>query len=87
MERIDKIPGISANSPQAGMFVMVKVEQVASTGMGFATGVLEHGGVSVLPGAAFGASTEHFVRLSLTHPINIMSKAFDRIESYVASLK
>lgn len=86
LERIRRIDGISANTPQAGMFVMMNVEGIGVDGLAFAAGLLEHGGVSVLPGAAFGGITAHFVRLSLTHPVHVMSKAFDRIERYIASL-
>lgn len=87
LERIDRIPALSANRPSAGMFIMVNVASVASDGLVFATGLLEDTGVSVLPGAAFGEITNQFVRLSLTHPVHVMSKAFDRIERYIASLK
>lgn len=86
LERIARIPGLSANVPEAGMFVMVNVAQLQTDGLAFSTELLEHGGVSVLPGAAFGDSGRYFVRLSLTHPVHIMSKAFDRIEAYTASL-
>jgi len=86
LERIGEIPGLSANNPAAGMFVMMNVEQVEPDGLAFAAGLLKHGGVSVLPGSAFGEITRHFVRLSLTHPVRVMSKAFDRIERYIASL-
>ena len=86
LERIAEIPRLSANCPNAGMFVMMNVAQVDPDGLAFATALLEHSGVSVLPGSAFGEITRHFVRLSLTHPVHIMSKAFDRIERYIASL-
>ena len=86
LERIAEIPRLSANCPDAGMFVMMNVAEVDPDGLAFATGLLEHSGVSVLPGSAFGQITRHFVRLSLTHPVHIMSKAFDRIERYIASL-
>lgn len=85
LERIRAIPGLGANNPQAGMFVMMNVERVASDGLEFATGLLEHGGVSVLPGGAFGEISRSAVRLSLTHPVHIMSKAFDRIERYLGA--
>ena len=87
LERISRIPGVSANTPQAGMFVMMNIERVAVDGLAFAIGLLDHGGVSVLPGRAFGEITNHFVRLSLTHPVRVMSKAFDRIERYITSLE
>ena len=84
LERIDRIAGLQANTPSAGMFVMMDVSGVAADGLEFATGLLDHGGVSVLPGIAFGEITSQFVRLSLTHPVHIMSKAFDRIERFVS---
>jgi arginine:pyruvate transaminase len=87
LERISRIPGVSANTPQAGMFVMMNIERVAIDGLAFSIGLLDHGGVSVLPGRAFGEITNHFVRLSLTHPVRVMSKAFDRIERYITSLE
>jgi len=85
LERIARIPGLVANRPGAGMFVMLDVSGVSSDGLAFARGLLEHGAVSVLPGIAFGETTRQFVRLSLTHPVHVMSKAFDRIERYVAT--
>ena len=87
LERIGRISGLRANQPNAGMFIMVDVSPVAADGLAFAEGLLAHGGVSVLPGIAFGETSRQFVRLSLTHPVHIMSKAFDRIERYTASVQ
>ncbi len=86
LERIEQIDGLTANTPQAGLFIMMNVEMVEPDGLVFAAGLLEHGGVSVLPGEAFGEVCRQFVRLSLTHPVHVMSKAFDRIGRYVESL-
>ncbi len=87
LERIGRISGLRANQPNAGMFIMVDVSPVAADGLVFAEGLLAHGGVSVLPGIAFGETSRQFVRLSLTHPVHIMSKAFDRIERYTSSVQ
>jgi arginine:pyruvate transaminase len=87
LERIARIAGLRANRPQAGMFIMLDVSQLADDGLVFAEGLLQHSGVSVLPGIAFGEISRRFVRLSLTHPVHIMSKAFDRIERYTTALQ
>ena len=87
LERIARIAGLRANRPQAGMFIMLDVSQLADDGLAFAEGLLQHSGVSVLPGIAFGEISRRFVRLSLTHPVHIMSKAFDRIERYTTALQ
>lgn len=86
LERIARIPGVNANRPEAGMFIMMDVANVSPDGLSFATDLLGSSGVSVLPGVAFGDTTSQFVRLSLTHPVHIMSKAFDRIERYITSI-
>lgn len=85
LERIARIPNLDSNKPDAGMFIMMDVSAVEPDGLSFATGLLEQTGVSVLPGIAFGETTRQFVRLSLTHPVHMMSKAFDRIERYTSS--
>ena len=87
LERIGRIAGLRANRPNAGMFIMLDVSRVADDGLVFAEGLLQQGGVSVLPGIAFGDISRRFVRLSLTHPVHIMSKAFDRIERYTSALQ
>jgi len=53
----------------------------------FAWGLLDHGGVSLLPGTGFGASVTGHVRFSLTRPLAILQDACDRIERYARSLE
>lgn len=81
-ERVAAIPGISCQVPKAGMFVMIRVDQLAEDGLSFAEDLLKQQKVSVLPGVGFGQSTRHYVRVSLAQPINILKPAFDRIEKY-----
>jgi len=56
-------------------------------GESFAWGLLDHGGVSLLPGTGFGASVTGHVRFSLTRPLAILQDACDRLERYARSLK
>ena len=51
----------------------------------FALDLLRKEGVSVLPGEGFGRTTRRFIRLSLTHSVDGLEKAFDRIERFVIS--
>ena len=90
VERIGKIPGLSCNSPDAGMFVMVDVSQVAHSkegncGQAFAEALLDAERVSVLPGAPFGPSAVNHVRLTLAADEGELSRALDRIERFVTS--
>jgi len=83
--RVAAIPGISCEEPKAGMFVMVRVDEVAADGLAFAQALLEQHGVSVLPGSGFGRCTANFVRVSLAQPVSILRPAFDRIEAFCAA--
>lgn len=88
--RINNIPGLSCYSPEAGMFVMVDVSQVAHSkdgncGQAFAEALLDAERVSVLPGAPFGASAVNHVRLTLAADEGELSRALDRIERFVTA--
>ena len=84
-DRVNKIKGLSCQKPEAGMFLMIDVSGIAESGLEFARDLLDKEGISVLPGEGFGRTTRSFVRLSLTHPVDGLEKAFDRIERFVAS--
>jgi arginine:pyruvate transaminase len=81
-ERVAAIPGLTCSRPQAGMFVMVNVSELAASGEVFARELLDRYRVSVLPGGGFGNSTAAYVRVSLAQPVNILSPAFDRIADF-----
>ncbi|WP_444914742.1 pyridoxal phosphate-dependent aminotransferase [Microbulbifer sp. TRSA007] len=85
VERIGQIPGLSCYSPEAGMFVMVDVSKVSSSGQTFAEALLDAERVSVLPGAPFGSSSVNHVRLTLAADEAELSRALDRIEQFVTS--
>ena len=81
-ERVDAIDGLSCETPEAGMFVMIHVDKQGLDGLHFAQQLLEQKGVSVLPGVGFGPCVADYVRVSLAQPINILRPAFDRIEQF-----
>ncbi len=80
MERVNAIPGLSAISPAAGMFLMVNVHE---DGDKFARNLLDDAGVSVLPGSASGDVLQEYVRIGLTQDVTILEEAWDRIEKWL----
>ncbi len=80
--RVAKIPGLSCDVPQAGMFIMMRTAELAEDGLAFAEDLLASKKVSVLPGAGFGACTRDYVRVSLAQPVTVLKPALDRIEAY-----
>lgn len=69
--------------PKAGMFVMLDVSRVSKNGEAFAVELLKQQAVSVIPGIGFGANADPFVRLSLTHSLDVIAQAMDRIACFV----
>lgn len=85
-ERVAGIPGLSCHVPAAGMFVMIRVDEISENGLAFAQQLLQHQAVSVLPGVGFGECTGSYVRVSLAQPINQLRPAFDRIEEFCSHI-
>ena len=52
----------------------------------FATKLLEAEKVAVVPGTAFGASGEGFVRISYAYSLDDLKKALERIEQFIVTL-
>ncbi|MEE9194242.1 MAG: arginine--pyruvate aminotransferase AruH, partial [Alphaproteobacteria bacterium] len=84
--RVDAIPGLACSWPEGSMFLLVDVRGTGLDGESFAWGLLDHGGVSLLPGTGFGASVTGHVRFSLTKPLAVLEDACDRLERYARSL-
>ena len=85
-DRIDNIPGLICERPAAGMFLMIDVSAISDDGAVFARRLLDEAKVSVLPGAGFGDVCRGHVRLSLTHGVETLSHAMDRIEAFATSV-
>jgi len=83
VERFNGIKGLSCQSPDAGMFVMVKVTPLFSGGREFAEGLLDAQQVSLVPGEGFGPSAKDFVRVTLAQPVSVLADAMLRIEKFV----
>ena len=83
--KVSEIDGLSCVVPKAGMFVMLDVRKLSNSGSDFAREALDACGVSLIPGDGFGTNAASFVRLSLTHNIDITSQAMDRLGEFIAS--
>lgn len=80
VERLSGLNQLHCKVPGAGMFAMVEISQCAADGDEFAQWLLDNAGVSVIPGSGFGSTTSSYARFSLTQPLAVLERAFDRIE-------
>lgn len=80
-ERINNIPKLSVLYPPGGAFYLfMNIKGTGLTSEEAAGKILSAAHVLVLPGNAFGACGEGYVRIACTKDIETLSEAFDRIQ-------
>jgi aspartate aminotransferase len=84
LDRLSKIPNITAVKPQGAFYVLVNVSQLGLTSQNFADRLLSKSNVAVVPGAAFG--DDRTIRLSYATSIDIIKKGLDRFQDFCRTL-
>ena len=80
-ERINKIPKMSVIYPPKGSFYLfINIKEMGVSSVEAADMILQKAHVLMLPGNAFGACGEGYVRIACTVNIDTLKEAFDRIE-------
>lgn len=79
-DRICAIPGMSVLPPRGSLYLFVNIKETGLSSSETAKRMLEEAHVLVLPGNAFGACGEGYVRMAMTVSVEKMAEAFDRIE-------
>lgn len=80
-ERINQIPKLSVIDPPKGSFYLfINIKKTGLTSVEAAEKILEDAHVLMLPGNAFGACGEGYVRIACTVNVDTLKEAFDRIE-------
>ena len=83
VKRVSAIPGLSANMPAGGMFVMVNCQDIEPDDVAFAYTLLEKTGVAAMPASGFGEGGRGHLRISLTPDAATLDEAFDRIAGFL----
>lgn len=78
-ERISKIKNMSVMTPRGSIYLLVNIKATGLSCEEVADKMLEEAHVLVLPGNAFGACGEGYIRLAMTVSIEKMEEAFNRI--------
>jgi len=78
--------GLKCHSPGGAFYAFPSVAALGKTDREFAYGLLEAESVAVVPGSAFGASGQGFVRASFATGYEQLLEACDRIDRYVQTL-
>ena len=78
--------GLECFEPYGAFYMFPSIRKFGMTSEEFATKLLEAEKVAVVPGTAFGASGEGFVRISYAYSLDDLKKALERIEQFIVTL-
>ena len=83
--RLNKM-GLTCFEPQGAFYVFPSIRITGMTSEEFCEGLLRSKKVAVIPGNAFGASGEGYVRISYSYSVEHLVEALRRIETYLGEL-
>lgn len=87
MKRMKKM-GFDIATPEGAFYVFARIpEQFGDDDYNFALELAQKGKVGVIPGSAFGAGGQGYIRISYAASDEKLQKAMDRMESYLATLE
>ena len=79
--------GLECFEPFGAFYVFPCIREFGMTSDEFATELLKSKKVAVVPGTAFGASGEGFIRISYAYSIDALKLALGRIEEFITELR
>jgi aspartate/methionine/tyrosine aminotransferase len=81
---LNELPGWRCRSPQGAFYVFPHVGAYGKSSAWWADFLLNEAGVAVLPGTAFGAFGEGYLRLCFANSMENITEAIERIADAVA---
>ena len=79
--------GLKCFEPYGAFYIFPSIQEFGMTSEEFATRFLQEQKVAVVPGSAFGASGEGFVRISYAYSLEQLKEALDRMEVFIKGLR
>lgn len=73
--------------PYGAFYIFPCIKEFGITSEEFATRLLEQEKVAVVPGSAFGACGEGFIRISYAYSIEELKRALERVEHFIQTLR
>jgi aspartate aminotransferase len=86
VDGLNSIPGVTCRKPHGAFYAFPNVSSYGVPSKQIADRLLNEAGVAVLPGSAFGAYGEGYLRLSYANSIPNIEKAVERAAALVKSL-
>ena len=79
--------GLSCFEPFGAFYVFPNIQEFGMTSEEFATELLREEKVAVVPGSAFGASGEGYIRISYAYSLDDLKEALGRVNHFIEKLR
>jgi aminotransferase len=86
VDGLNRIPGVRCLSPQGAFYAFPDIRAFGRSSADIA-GLLLESGVAVLPGTAFGAQGEGFLRLVFANSVETLERALERMPVVLGPLR
>jgi aspartate aminotransferase len=87
VDGLNAIPGIKCQRPQGAFYVFPNISSFGVSSSEMADLLLEKAGVAVLPGSAFGAYGEGYLRLTYSNSLEHIKAAINQISGVLRELQ
>ncbi|MCM3616602.1 aminotransferase A [Sutcliffiella horikoshii] len=78
--------GLDVVKPDGAFYLFPSIKKFGMTSFDFSLKLVEEAGVAVVPGSAFSALGEGYVRLSYAYDMETLEKAMERLEEFLRKL-
>jgi len=83
---LNALPGVTCQRPQGAFYVFPNVKALGRSSAELANWLLDQAGVALLPGSAFGAWGEGYLRLAYANSLDNILQALEQIEAALKRL-
>lgn len=87
LTELQTIPGLTCHTIAGTFYAFVNIKAFGKSSEAFAEDLIHHAKVLTVPGSAFGAMGEGYIRIVFAGSQASLREAFSRIRSYVSTLK
>ena len=86
LTELQTIPGLTCHTIAGTFYAFVNIKAFGKTSEAFAEDLIRHAKVLTVPGSAFGAMGEGYIRIVFAGSQDALREAFSRIRRYVSTL-
>lgn len=87
VDGLNAIDGVSCRPPGGAFYAFANVRDLGQPAATLADDLLQHAGVACLPGTAFGAAGEGFLRLSYANSVDNLRTALSAIDDHTKAIR